>query len=129
MIDFGLGDELELVRATARDFADDQLRPDHREHERKRAISDAARGAFVVSNIKVQCKAVAFIKLDTVVPKSTYADFWPLQIGEYADVAIERAGLLANEFGNGYMPVDMSVTEIQAEDIDAGSDQFSDHVL
>ncbi len=46
MIDFDLGDELELVRATARDFAADQLRPALREHESQRAVSEAARKAF-----------------------------------------------------------------------------------
>ena len=34
MIDFGLSDELELVRATARDFAADQLRPNLRNRHR-----------------------------------------------------------------------------------------------
>lgn len=46
MIDFALGDELELVRQTARDFAADQLRPAHREHEASREPRESARAAF-----------------------------------------------------------------------------------
>ncbi len=46
MIDFEIGDELELVRATAREFADDHLRPALRQHESTRALSDATRAAF-----------------------------------------------------------------------------------
>ena len=46
MIDFELGDELELIRVTARDFAADQLRPALREHESARAVSDDIHKAF-----------------------------------------------------------------------------------
>jgi alkylation response protein AidB-like acyl-CoA dehydrogenase len=46
MIDFDLGDELELVRATARDFANDALRPALREHEADRAPGASSRSAF-----------------------------------------------------------------------------------
>jgi alkylation response protein AidB-like acyl-CoA dehydrogenase len=46
MIDFDAGDELELVRATAADFASDQLRPAMREQESARKVSDAARAAY-----------------------------------------------------------------------------------
>ena len=46
MIDFELGDELELVRKTARDFASDHLRPSLREHELARTPSVQARAAF-----------------------------------------------------------------------------------
>lgn len=46
MIDFDLGDELELVRATARDFARDRLRPALREHEAERAPRAAVHAAF-----------------------------------------------------------------------------------
>ena len=46
MIDFELGDELELVRETAREFAADHLRPGLREHEAARAPRASARGAF-----------------------------------------------------------------------------------
>lgn len=45
-IDFELGEELELVRETARQFAADQLRPALREHEAARAPGEAARAAF-----------------------------------------------------------------------------------
>ena len=46
MIDFELGDELELVRSTARGYADDHLRPFVREHEASRALGPAATEAF-----------------------------------------------------------------------------------
>ncbi len=46
MIDFELGDELELVRKTARDFASDHLRPSLREQELARTPSAQARAAF-----------------------------------------------------------------------------------
>jgi alkylation response protein AidB-like acyl-CoA dehydrogenase len=46
MIDFALGDELELVRQTAAEFADDHLRPALREHESARTPSDAACAVF-----------------------------------------------------------------------------------
>lgn len=46
MIDFELGSELELVRATARDFAADHLRPFLREQESNRAPSAGARAAY-----------------------------------------------------------------------------------
>ena len=46
MIDFELGDELELVRQTARGFADDHLRPRMREHESARALSAEACAAY-----------------------------------------------------------------------------------
>jgi alkylation response protein AidB-like acyl-CoA dehydrogenase len=46
MIDFELGDDLELIQATARDFAADHLRPALREHEGARAVGAAARAAF-----------------------------------------------------------------------------------
>ena len=46
MIDFEIGDELELVRETARDFAADHLRPSLREHESARSPGEAARSAF-----------------------------------------------------------------------------------
>lgn len=46
MVDFELGDELELIRVTARDFAADQLRPRLREHERTRAVSGDVHDAF-----------------------------------------------------------------------------------
>jgi alkylation response protein AidB-like acyl-CoA dehydrogenase len=46
MIDFAIGDELELVRKTARDFAADHLRPALREHESARAIGETTRVAF-----------------------------------------------------------------------------------
>jgi alkylation response protein AidB-like acyl-CoA dehydrogenase len=46
MIDFDLGDELELVQATAREFAADQLRPALREHEAARGVGEAVRAAF-----------------------------------------------------------------------------------
>lgn len=47
MIDFELGDELELVRSTARDFATDHLRPSIREQEAARAPSAGARAGFL----------------------------------------------------------------------------------
>jgi alkylation response protein AidB-like acyl-CoA dehydrogenase len=46
MIDFALGDDLELVRATARDFSDDHLRPALREHEAARSVGDPVRKAY-----------------------------------------------------------------------------------
>ena len=46
MIDFDLGEELELVRETARGFAADHLRPALREHEASRQPSESARAAF-----------------------------------------------------------------------------------
>lgn len=46
MIDFGLGDELELIRATARDFAADHLRSNLREHEKARKVADSVHTAF-----------------------------------------------------------------------------------
>ena len=46
MIDFELGSELELVRATARDFAADHLRPSLREQESNRSPSADARAAY-----------------------------------------------------------------------------------
>ena len=46
MIDFELDDEMKLVQQTAREFADDHLRPAMRDHERARAPSAAARAAF-----------------------------------------------------------------------------------
>ncbi len=46
MIDFALGDELELVRATARDFAADHLRPNLRDHEKARGVSQSVHQAF-----------------------------------------------------------------------------------
>jgi alkylation response protein AidB-like acyl-CoA dehydrogenase len=46
MIDFDLGDELELVRATAREFATDQLRPAAREHEAAREVGEPVHAAF-----------------------------------------------------------------------------------
>ncbi|MDG2334550.1 MAG: acyl-CoA/acyl-ACP dehydrogenase [Myxococcota bacterium] len=42
MIDFELGDELELVRKTARDYADDHLRPGMRENESARSLGAKA---------------------------------------------------------------------------------------
>jgi alkylation response protein AidB-like acyl-CoA dehydrogenase len=45
-IDFELGEELELVRETARQLAADHLRPAAREHEAARAPGGAARAAF-----------------------------------------------------------------------------------
>ena len=46
MIDFELGDELELVRGTARDYAEDHLRPALRERESARDPGAEAREAF-----------------------------------------------------------------------------------
>ncbi|MBW2372580.1 MAG: acyl-CoA dehydrogenase family protein [Deltaproteobacteria bacterium] len=46
MIGFELGDDLELIQATSRDFATDHLRPALREHEAARAVGAAARAAF-----------------------------------------------------------------------------------
>jgi len=46
MIDFELGDELELIRATARDFAADQLRGALRDHEDRRAVAPEAHQRF-----------------------------------------------------------------------------------
>jgi alkylation response protein AidB-like acyl-CoA dehydrogenase len=46
MIDFELGDELELVQETARGFADDHLRRQLRDHEAARAVSADASAAF-----------------------------------------------------------------------------------
>ncbi len=46
MIDFDLGDDLELIRATAREYADDHLRPALRQHEADRGVGAAARAAF-----------------------------------------------------------------------------------
>ena len=46
MIDFALGDEFELVRATARDFAADQLRGAMREHEAQRALAPEVHQRF-----------------------------------------------------------------------------------
>lgn len=45
MIDFDLEPELELLRATARQFADERLRRRDRDHEAARAIDPAARAA------------------------------------------------------------------------------------
>jgi alkylation response protein AidB-like acyl-CoA dehydrogenase len=42
VIDFGLDDELELLRSTARAFAEAELRPREREHEAARAIAPEA---------------------------------------------------------------------------------------
>ena len=47
MIDFGLGDELEMIRATARDFAADHLRPNLREHEKARGLPAQVHSAFI----------------------------------------------------------------------------------
>ena len=46
VIDFALGDELELVRDTARAFADDHLRPGERACEAARGVPEAVRRAF-----------------------------------------------------------------------------------
>jgi len=46
MIDFDLGDELELIQATAREFAAGQLRPALREHEAARDVAAPVRKAF-----------------------------------------------------------------------------------
>ncbi|MEE3328504.1 MAG: acyl-CoA dehydrogenase family protein [Myxococcota bacterium] len=46
MIDFELGDELELIRSTARDFAGDHLRPVMRAQESARQPSDSALGSY-----------------------------------------------------------------------------------
>ncbi|MCH2173930.1 acyl-CoA dehydrogenase family protein [Myxococcota bacterium] len=46
MIDFELGDELELVRETARDFAEDHLRPALRDHEAAQSVGDSTLDAF-----------------------------------------------------------------------------------
>lgn len=46
MIDFGLGDELELIRATASDFAADHLRPSIRDHEKAREVAQKVQQAF-----------------------------------------------------------------------------------
>ena len=46
MIDFDLGDDLELVQATAREFAADQLRPALREHEVARRVGESVQTAF-----------------------------------------------------------------------------------
>lgn len=46
MIDFDLGDELELLRSTAQQFAADHLRPALRDHESARQISQPAHAAF-----------------------------------------------------------------------------------
>jgi alkylation response protein AidB-like acyl-CoA dehydrogenase len=46
MIDFSLEPELELLQETARRFAEDHLRPNVREFERVRGVSDAASAAF-----------------------------------------------------------------------------------
>ncbi|MCS5636405.1 MAG: acyl-CoA/acyl-ACP dehydrogenase [Myxococcota bacterium] len=46
MIDFELGDELELVRHTARTYADDHLRPALRDHEAKRTPAPTSQKAF-----------------------------------------------------------------------------------
>jgi alkylation response protein AidB-like acyl-CoA dehydrogenase len=46
MIDFELGEDLELIQQTAREFAVDQLRPQLREHEAERGVSAAAQAAF-----------------------------------------------------------------------------------
>ncbi|MCP4037567.1 MAG: acyl-CoA/acyl-ACP dehydrogenase [bacterium] len=70
MIDFELGDELELVRATARDFAGDHLRPALRNHESARAPSGEARAAFT---------EVGFATLD-----------WPEALGGSALGALAR---------------------------------------
>jgi len=46
MIDFDLGDDFELIRATARDFAADQLRAALRDHEVQRAVAPEAHQRF-----------------------------------------------------------------------------------
>ncbi len=46
MIDFDLTDELGLIRDTAREYADDHLRPALRDHEAERRVGAAARAAF-----------------------------------------------------------------------------------
>ncbi len=46
MIDFELGDELSLIRETARGFADDHLRPRDREFEGERAVAGEVHEAF-----------------------------------------------------------------------------------
>ena len=46
MIDFELGDELALIRETARGFADDHLRPRDREFESDRAVAGEVHEAF-----------------------------------------------------------------------------------
>ena len=46
MIDFVLGDELALIRETARGFADDHLRPRDREFEGDRAVAGEVHEAF-----------------------------------------------------------------------------------
>jgi len=46
MIDFEIGDELELVRHTARTYADDHLRPALREHEASRGPGPSSQKAF-----------------------------------------------------------------------------------
>jgi alkylation response protein AidB-like acyl-CoA dehydrogenase len=46
MIDFELGEELELIQETARAFAAEQLRPREREFEAARAVGDDVRGVF-----------------------------------------------------------------------------------
>jgi alkylation response protein AidB-like acyl-CoA dehydrogenase len=46
LLELELGDELELVRATAREIADAELRPVHRACERDRAVGASARAAF-----------------------------------------------------------------------------------
>ncbi len=78
LIDFELGDELELVRSTARDFAADHLRPGLREHESERAPSGAAREAFA---------EIGFATLE-----------WPEGDGEFELGAVARC-LVVEELG------------------------------
>jgi alkylation response protein AidB-like acyl-CoA dehydrogenase len=74
MIDFALGDELALVQATAREFADDHLRPAHREHESDRAPGASAVAAF---------EAIGFATLE-----------WPEALGGSALGALARCVVL-----------------------------------
>jgi alkylation response protein AidB-like acyl-CoA dehydrogenase len=46
MFDFELGDDLELITETAKSFAQDELFPNLREHERARAVQPAIRKTF-----------------------------------------------------------------------------------
>ncbi len=74
MIDFAPGDELELIRATAREFAADHLRPGLRQHEKARGISPDVQRAFA---------EIGFASLE-----------WPEELGGNGLGALARAFVL-----------------------------------
>ncbi len=79
--------------------------------------------------VEIEAEIVPLFQFDSAAGENTAAQFRPLQVGQHRDRAAEITLDLADHLVAGAVLVMGAMRHVDAKDIRAGLEQFSDHVI